>query len=179
MSALGGVSAAAASSSTRPVDEGDSGFGELTNSDFFDIIMAELGAQDPLEPNDTQALLEQISLIRGIESDENVTESLQSLTDQNEFAAAAGLIGSLVSGVSTDGRRVADLVTSVSRTPDGTVLNLLDGSRVRIDQVDEALGPIDLDGDDDDAGDVDPDNGDPDDGDPDDGDPGDGAGGAP
>ena len=158
MSALGGVgSAAAIGASTTRTESDDTGFGELSNSEFFEIIMTELGSQDPLEPNDTKALIEQISLIRGIESDEKVTESLETLADQSEFSSAAGLIGALISGISEDGRRVSDLVTSVTQTQNGPIMNLLDGSRVRIDNVDEILGGplLDFDGqtddDDDDA----------------------------
>ncbi|MEM7621698.1 MAG: flagellar hook capping FlgD N-terminal domain-containing protein [Planctomycetota bacterium] len=138
MSALGGVSAA--SVSTARSDSSDNDFGSLSNGEFFDIIMTELTAQDPLAPNDTKALIEQISLIRGIESDEKVSDTLTELSEQSSFNSAAGLIGTLVSGVTDDSRRVSDLVTSVSKTLDGTKLNMLDGSRIDVSNVDEVLG---------------------------------------
>lgn len=143
MSALGGAGSAAAVSSVR-TDPSENDFGSLSNSEFFEIIMTELSAQDPLAPNDTKALIEQISLIRGIESDENITDSLDNLSDQSEFNSAAGLIGTLVSGVSEDGRRILDVVTSVSRTSDGPVLNFVDGTRVKVSNVDEVREQIDL-----------------------------------
>jgi flagellar hook assembly protein FlgD len=154
MSALTGAgSVAAVSSASQP--QGD--FGELTNNEFFEIMMAELSSQDPLEPNDTTALMEQIALIRSIESDTSITDNLGDLLDQSSFNSAAGLIGALVSGVSESGQRIADLVISVSRTPDGAVLNTADGSRVPIDNVDEVLGRL-ADAAPDDPGDDDPDN---------------------
>ncbi|MAO22178.1 MAG: hypothetical protein CMJ35_12845 [Phycisphaerae bacterium] len=141
-------------------------FSALSSGEFLEIIFTELTNQDPLEPNDTQSMLNQLSTLRSIESDTQMVDSLSQLVTQSEFAAASSLIGSLVSGISLDNRRVADLVVSVSMTQDGPVLNLFDGSRMFFNNVDEIVGPIDS---------PDPDDGDPpidnDDDDPDDGDP--------
>jgi len=41
-------------------------FNELSSDDFLQIIFAELTNQDPLEPQDTGALLEQLNSIRQI-----------------------------------------------------------------------------------------------------------------
>lgn len=118
-------------------------FSALTSGQFLQIIFTELTNQDPLAPNDTQSMLNQLSTIRSIESDTQMVDSLTRLVKQSEFAAASGLIGSLVSGISLDNRRVADLVVSVSMTQDGPVLNLFDGSRMFFSNVDEIVGPID------------------------------------
>jgi flagellar basal-body rod modification protein FlgD len=118
-------------------------FSELTSGEFLQIIFTELANQDPFEPNDSQAMLEQLATIRSIEADTQLSSKLSTLVRQNEFAAASGLIGSLVSGVSLDNRRVADLVISVSMTDEGPVLNLFDGSRMFFSNVDEVIGPLD------------------------------------
>lgn len=117
-------------------------FSELTSGQFLQIIFTELANQDPFEPNDSQAMLEQLATIRSIESDTQLSTKLSALVRQSEFAAASGLIGSLVSGISLDNRRVADMVISVSMTQDGPVLNLFDGSRMFFSKVDEVVGPL-------------------------------------
>lgn len=117
----------------------DQGFGALSSDEWTKVIFAELSQQDPLEPNDTSALLEQLSMIRSIESDFDLTESLENLSTSNEFASSTGLIGQFVGGISDRGERVADLVLSVSRTSEGAFLNLANGSRVSLDQVDEIV----------------------------------------
>lgn len=114
-------------------------FNEMTSEDFAKIIFAELSNQDPLQPNDSKALLEQLSSIRSIQSDMDLSTRLQSLVAQNEMSSAAGLIGKFVSGVSDENLRVAELVVSVSRTKDGAVLNLHGGHRVKMKNVDEVL----------------------------------------
>lgn len=129
-------------SSSSPANSTDA-FSALTSGQFLQIIFTELQNQDPLEPNDTQSMLNQLSTLRSIESDTQMVDSLSRLVNQSEFAAASSLIGSLVSGITLDNRRVADLVVSVSMTQDGPVLNLFDGSRMFFSNVDEIVGPID------------------------------------
>ena len=129
-------------SSSSQVDSTDA-FNTLSSSEFLQIIFTELQNQDPLEPQDSQAMLNQLSALRSIESDTNMVASLENLVTQNEFAAASQLIGSLVSGITLDNQRTADLVISVSQSSEGPVLNLFDGSRMLFGQVDEIAGPID------------------------------------
>jgi flagellar basal-body rod modification protein FlgD len=121
------------------------GFSEISSEEFMSMILSELTNQDPLEPNDTENLLNQISTIRSIESDESMLSSLDSMVESSEFASAANLIGTLVSGLTEENRRVADVVLSVSRTLEGPVLNLFDGSRVPFENVDEVVAPLSLD----------------------------------
>lgn len=129
-------------STSNPVSSDDA-FNSLSSAEFLQIIFTELQNQDPLEPQDSQAMLNQLSALRSIESDTKMVDSLQNLVSQNEFAAASQLIGSLVSGITLDNQRVADLVISVSQSSQGPVLNLFDGSRMLFDQVDEIAGPLD------------------------------------
>lgn len=118
-------------------------FSEITSGDFLNIILTEMQSQDPLEPQDTQAILDQLGSLREIESNIALQDNLEALVNQNALASASTLIGSLVSGISTDNRFVFDLVVSVTNTENGPVLNLLDGSRMTLDKVDEIIGPID------------------------------------
>ena len=111
----------------------------LTSDQFFQLIFAELSSQDPLEPNDTNALLEQIANIRSIQSDDDLSNRLSDLIGQNELASGAGLIGKLVSGLSETQQRVSGVVQSVSKTAEGVVLNLGGGTRVAMADVDQVL----------------------------------------
>ncbi len=148
MSAIGDFS------SGNPVSSTNDPFNSLSSAEFLQIMFVELQNQDPLEPQDSQAMLNQLSSLRSIESDTKMVDSLENLVSQNEFAAASQLIGSLVSGITLENQRLADMVISVSQTSQGPVLNLFSGARMFFDQVDEIAGPIDdfvePDGDDDD-----------------------------
>lgn len=131
MSAIGAVAGGVGTS--------QSGFSGLSSDDFMKIVLAELAQQDPLEPSDTGALLDQLASIRAIQADVDLERSLRSLVSQNELASATGFIGRVVSGVSETNERSTDIVISVSITGDGPVLNLANGQRVRIGQVDEVV----------------------------------------
>jgi flagellar basal-body rod modification protein FlgD len=135
MSAISGFS-------SNPVSSTDDAFNTLSSSEFLQIIFTELQNQDPLEPQDSGAMLDQLSALRAIESDTKMVSSLENLVGQNEFAAASQLIGSLVSGIDLNNQRTADMVISVSQSSEGPVLNLFDGSRMLFSQVDEVAGPI-------------------------------------
>ncbi len=115
---------------------GSTGFSGLSSEDFTKIIFTELGKQDPLAPNDTNQLLEQIANIRKIQSDMDLTTRLQSLVGSNEFASATTAIGKFVSGVTSGNQRVSDVVKSVIRTSDGPVLQFEDGRRIEFSRVD-------------------------------------------
>lgn len=134
-----------------------SGFSELTSEEFTRIMFEELSSQDPLEPSDTGALLEQLSTLRSIESDAGLVDQLGSLVRQNELGAASGLIGRFVSGVGEeDVGRTSGVVFSVSQTREGAVLNLDNGARVPMGNVDEVfdLDEFGIDRGEEDAGDA-------------------------
>lgn len=134
MSAISSVSAANPPSSTNA-------FNQLSSEDFIRIMFSELTNQDPLAPNDTKAVLDQISSIRAIESDLKLTDKLDALVAQNELASAGTLIGKLVSGRSELGDPVGDLVLSVTSTREGALLNLASGAQINMKNVEEIVDP--------------------------------------
>lgn len=115
------------------------GLSALTSEDFAKIIFAELGKQDPLQPSDTKALLEQISSLRSIQSNMDLSSDLQSLVSQNEFSSAATLIGKQVAGVDEGNARASGVVKSVLRTRDGAVVQLVSGERLKVSNLDEIV----------------------------------------
>lgn len=115
------------------------GFSAMTSEEFSKIIFTELSNQDPLAPNDTNALLEQISTLRSIQADTDLSDRLKSLVTQNQFASATGLLGKHVGGVSEMNGRVTGTVTGVTRTDDGPILTLASGERVRMGNLDLVL----------------------------------------
>lgn len=109
--------------------------GELDSQEFLGIMLAELQAQDPLEPNDTNAMVQQLSSIRSIESDLNLAEKLESLVADNRLASATSLVGRRVEGVNESGESIIGTVGAV-RTQDGSpTLLLQDGSTMPLDRL--------------------------------------------
>lgn len=133
------IGALAGASSGSTASTGRNAFGELKAEEFVKIIFTELANQDPLQPNDSQALLEQLSSIRSIQSDVDLGQRLEALVDQNELASASNLIGRSVKGRTDAGQVVTGIVKSVSRTADGAVLNLREGHRMPMSGLNEVL----------------------------------------
>ncbi len=130
------MATAAIGSSTTSTSVTGTGFSGLSSADFTKLIFEELTNQDPLAPNDTNALIQQIANIRSIQSDMDLSDRMGNLVDQQEFTAASNTIGKLVSGITDDNSRVTDVVRSVVRTSEGTILALADGNLVAFDRVD-------------------------------------------
>jgi flagellar basal-body rod modification protein FlgD len=114
-----------------------SGFSSLKSEDFIRVIFAELANQDPFQPSDSAALLEQLSSIRSIESDLELIDRLDSLVFENQLASASNLVGKLVSGLTASNDRVAGVVVSVIRHGDQLSLELDNGWLIPIESVEE------------------------------------------
>lgn len=123
-----------AGSSSSPASATNA-FNKLSSEDFVKIMLTELSNQDPLAPNDSKAILEQISSIRSIESDLSLKTALESLVKQSQFSSAGGLIGKGVTGRLSDGAIVEGLVLSVANGREGPAVNLSGGWQVKMTDV--------------------------------------------
>lgn len=134
ITSLGSPSATA---TAAPIDR----YSDLTSQDFVKIMFTELGNQDPLQPSDSKALLDQLSSLRSIQSSMDLTTKLDGLMSQNELNSAAGLIGKYVRGLSENNEQVSGAVYSVSRTGGGAVLNLYTGERIAMKNLSDLVNP--------------------------------------
>lgn len=134
INSLAGNSATSASSSTDA-------FSSMTSEEFIKIIFAELTNQDPLSPNQTKDLLEQVSTIRSIESDVQLSDKLDDLVRQDQVSSASSLVGKFIAGKTSGGTPVAGYVGSVTITREGPLLNLSDTISVPIDNVEQVIDP--------------------------------------
>ena len=129
-SSASALTGGSASSST-----GGAGYGDMTSEDFMSIMFTELQNQDPFQPNDSAALLEQLNSIRSIESDMQLTQQLQSIVFQNQLAGASNMIGRYVQGMADGGGRVDGRVISVVRQGDLVGVELDNGWIIEMDNI--------------------------------------------
>lgn len=128
------------SSTARTGSSGDA-FSALSSEQFIKIIFAELTNQDPLSPNQTKDLLQQVSTIRSIESDVQLTDKLDDLVRQDQISSASGLVGKFVAGKTSSGTKVAGYVGSVTVSREGPILNLSDTVSIPLDNVEQVIDP--------------------------------------
>lgn len=122
---------------TAPGQAGRAGnqFADMSSEDFIKVLFTELKNQDPLDPQDSGKLLEQLSSIRNIESQLSLQESLKQLVMQNQVASAGNLIGRMVQGLDEMNNRVEGLVSSVRVTQDKIILELDTGEALPLNRV--------------------------------------------
>ena len=89
-------------------------FQELDTQAFLKMMIAELQNQDPLNPMDNSKMLEQISQIRAITSNDALTTTVNALRMGQSMATAAGLIGKTVIGLDVIGQEVVGVVDKVA-----------------------------------------------------------------
>lgn len=135
---MSAISNVGTSSSTT---QSTNAFGALGSDEFMKIIFTELQSQDPLEPSDTSTLLQQLSTIRSIESDMNLTTQLESFVQQNEVTSASSLVGKFVAAKGQYGTDEVGYVDSVLLTSAGPMLNLSNGAQVAFDRLTEIIDP--------------------------------------
>lgn len=93
---------------------GSDAFADVNLDDFLKLLVTELQNQDPMSPMENQEILQQISQIREIESNNKLTETLQTVLLGQNMSTAAGLINQMVTGLTDDGEEVTGRVDRVS-----------------------------------------------------------------
>ncbi len=134
-----GASNPAVSTTTQATTRG---FDDLSAEDFFQLLIAELQSQDPMNPTDNQQLLQQLSSMRQMEDSANLNKTLELLSGEQRFGAVAALIGHYVAGTVTNGAgesyELQGLVIGVRFDKDGeAILELHNGQSVPASSVDQ------------------------------------------
>jgi flagellar basal-body rod modification protein FlgD len=137
--AIGGTATAQA---TQPKNNS---FGELSSEEFINILVTELTQQDPFKPNDSSAILEQLSSLRNIESQVSLQEQLKTMVDQNAISSASGLIGQQVTGLNSSNQTVSGIVRSVVIENGTPILKLEDGTRLEASRITDVANLGDFD----------------------------------
>ncbi len=96
----------------------------LTVSDFTQMLVTELQNQDPTQPMSNTDLMNQVSQIQAIESNQQLTSTLQSVALGQSIASAGSLIGATVKGLDAKGNAVTGTVSSVSISSGSALLNV-------------------------------------------------------
>jgi flagellar basal-body rod modification protein FlgD len=81
---------------------------------FLNLMIAELQNQDPLNPMDNAAMIEQIGQLRSITSTDKLINTLDSVTMGQNLTTAGAMIGKKVHALTDDSKDITGVVDSVS-----------------------------------------------------------------
>jgi flagellar basal-body rod modification protein FlgD len=115
--AAGSAATSSSSSSVNPLQS-------ISVNDFTKMLVTELQNQDPTQPMSNTDLMNQVSQIQAIESNQQLTTTLQSVALGQSIASAGNLIGRTVSGLDSNGNQVSGTVASASISNGSAVLNV-------------------------------------------------------
>jgi flagellar basal-body rod modification protein FlgD len=91
--------------------------GVLGQNDFLKLMVAQLQAQNPLEPGNSNEYINEIAQFTQV-------EQVTNLANANELSSAVQLIGHTVSYNGAGGERVSGAVQSVQSTSSGTTVTV-------------------------------------------------------
>ena len=124
MSSASGVGGTSSSNSTGSLTNPTNALTNLTPDDFLQMLITQLKNQDPLNPTNSDQILQQVSEIDNIEATTNLSSSLNSVATDQGFQAASGLIGMQVTGVDSSGNPVSGTVDRASFANGSASLNV-------------------------------------------------------
>lgn len=122
VSATSGVAGQQAQQATG----GHDAFRDMNLDTFIKLLIVELQNQDPLNPMDNAQILQQISQIRAIESNQRLTDTLTSVRLGQDLSTASSMLGRNIMGLTDAGEWVTGEVDWVSLSPTGPKLHLGD-----------------------------------------------------
>lgn len=89
------------------------GFNALDTEAFLKLLITQLQNQDPSNPMSNEELLSQISQMRNLTSDLELTDSLESLTLSQQLTSSTSFLGKSVKGTTEAGDAVNGIVERV------------------------------------------------------------------
>jgi flagellar basal-body rod modification protein FlgD len=112
---------------TTPISSIVSGYGNTTGtsstsstssttdfqSDFMQLLMAQLKNQNPMDPVDDKDLLTQMAQLNSLTELQNISDKLDKSTNASLFSSASNLIGKTVTASTDETNYVTGVVTSI------------------------------------------------------------------
>jgi flagellar basal-body rod modification protein FlgD len=107
----------------------------MTSSDFLKLLLTQLQSQDPTEPVKNQDLLNQVTSIRSLQSNLDLSTTMTAMGKQQQIASAGALIGKHVEGLNSTAESVNGTVTSITVQQNSILLDLDNGQQVDLTNV--------------------------------------------
>ena len=109
---------------------------QLKVEDFINLMVTQLQNQDPTSPTSNSELLQQMSQIGQLQSQNSLQTSLKDLVLQNNVGSASSMIGKRVEGTdATTGEPLSGTVKGISVAKGAVILKLDGGATLSMSNV--------------------------------------------
>lgn len=116
------------------------GQGGFDKDMFMQLMLAQLKYQNPLEPTDTNAMVQQASQMNMAEQMNNLSTNFQAALKQSQMANATGMLGHQITYTGPDGNPVTAWVTGVAFGKEPIVTTSAD-HKLTMDQI-QSIGAV-------------------------------------
>jgi len=106
----------------------------LGQADFLKLLIAQLTAQDPLNPQSNTDFVAQMAQFSSLQTSQNMQTNLTEMNSQQQFSTAAGLLGQTVQVQNSDKTVTQGAVTAIQMNS-GTPLLVINGQYYSLSQV--------------------------------------------
>jgi flagellar basal-body rod modification protein FlgD len=89
-------------------------FNKVDLNSFLKMLVAEMQNQDPLNPMDNSQILQQVSQIKSIESNQRLSDTLGAMQQPQDIVAASSLLKKMITGLTDSGDKVTGTVDRVT-----------------------------------------------------------------
>ena len=86
----------------------------VSMNDFLKLLVTELQNQDPTSPMDNSQILQQVSQIKAIESNQRLSDTLTSMQTQQDLVAASTMLQKTITGLTDSGDKITGQVDKVT-----------------------------------------------------------------
>jgi flagellar hook assembly protein FlgD len=101
------------SSTSKTNQSASNRYDSLDTAAFLKMMVSELQNQDPMQPMDSSQIVNQMASIRAIQSNDKLSNTLDSVLLGQNLYTGSGLIGKTVSGLNSNNERVTGTVDRV------------------------------------------------------------------
>ena len=102
------------------------GVGGLDSDAFLQLLVAQLRFQNPMEPTDGTALMQQTAQFTTVETLQAIADAQEQLMGFQQVSLALGLVGQKVYAVDATGGQIEGIVDGMRFTTEGPVLEIGD-----------------------------------------------------
>ena len=108
------------------VDKSQTGFNALTSETFLKLLITQLQNQDPTAPVGNEELLQQLSSMRSLQSNIELSDTLKDLNTSQQITSGASFLGTVVTGTTSDQKSVTGVADRVFVENGDTILGIGD-----------------------------------------------------
>jgi flagellar basal-body rod modification protein FlgD len=113
MSTVSSTSSTSGTSNQQAATQADP-LNSVSMNDFLKLLVTELQNQDPTNPMDNTQILQQVSQIKAIESNQRLSDTLTSMQTQQDLVAASTLLQKTITGLTDKGATITGQVDKVT-----------------------------------------------------------------